>query len=59
MLMDKPREQDCVFLMTVKKQDNTLDSLRALMDSHMASIQGLCRDKLITIEEAFEKIDAL
>jgi len=55
MLRDGLREQDRVFLETVKEQENMSDSLRALMDNHMSSAQGLCRDELITIEEAFEK----
>ena len=55
MLRDGLMEQDRVFLETVNEQDNTSDSLRALMDNHMSSAQGLFRDKLITIEEALEK----
>jgi hypothetical protein len=44
-----------VFLETVKDQESTADSLRALMDSQMTSTRDLCRDELITIEEAVEK----
>lgn len=55
LIGDGLRGQDVVFLETVKDQESTADSLRALMDSQMTSTRDLCRDELISIEEAVEK----
>jgi len=49
------QEQDLVFLETVRNQEISADSMRALMDNQMLSIQRLSRDELRSVEEMFEE----
>jgi hypothetical protein len=55
ILSDGLKEQDLVFLETVKNQEITADSMRALVDNQMLSIQRLSRYELRSVEEMFEK----
>ena len=55
ILSDELKEQDLVFLETVRNQEITADSVRALVDNQMLSIQRLSRDELRSVEDMFEK----